>query len=89
MLAMDISSTRRLQKDQTKLASSVQTKADIFFFVYLIAAAAALVSVTASPVNTTESSLLERSGTPSSTGNSNGWYYSWHVVTTKSYSTVY
>ncbi|ESK83196.1 xylanase a [Moniliophthora roreri MCA 2997] len=48
-------------------------------FSWLIAAAATVAGVIATPVNVTEGlgELVARSGTPSSTGTSNGYYYSW------------
>ncbi|EEB95856.1 hypothetical protein MPER_05110 [Moniliophthora perniciosa FA553] len=47
-------------------------------FSWLIAAAATVAGVLATPVNVTEEfELVPLSGTPSSTGTSNGYYFSW------------
>jgi endo-1,4-beta-xylanase len=50
-------------------------------FSWLVVAVTSVAGVLATPVNVTEGfvELIARGGTPSSTGTSNGYYYSWRV----------
>lgn len=48
----------------------------VYFSSLVFTVAAAVAGAFAVPTNTTES-LLSRSGTPSSAGTNNGYYYSW------------